>query len=51
MTPNCSRFAGLFALNGQPARSDFDVEAFGLVAILIKLVAHHGDGDHQRADD
>ena len=38
-------------MNREPARSDINMQALGRVAILIELVAEHGDDDHQRADD
>lgn len=43
--------ARLFALDRQAAGTDIDVESLGLVAILVELIAHHGDGDRQRADN
>jgi hypothetical protein len=27
------------------------MDALGLMAVLIELIAQHGDGDRQRADD
>lgn len=41
----------LFALDRQPARPDIDVKPFGLMAVLIKLITHDGDGDRKRADE
>jgi len=38
------------SLNRQAARAQLDVNAFGLMAILIELIAQHGDGDRKRAD-
>jgi hypothetical protein len=35
----------------QAAGPEIDVHPLGLLAVLIKLVAQHGDDDHQRADD
>ena len=43
--------SSLFILDRQAAGADIDVQALGLVTILIKLVANHGDHDHQRADN
>jgi hypothetical protein len=37
-------------LDRQPAWPDIDVHALRLVAVLIKLITQHGDGDRQRAD-
>jgi hypothetical protein len=34
-------------LNRQAARAQFDVHAFGLMAVLIKLIAQYGDGDRK----
>jgi hypothetical protein len=41
----------LISLNREAARAEFDVHAFGLMAVLIKLVTQYGDGDRKRADD
>jgi hypothetical protein len=38
------------SLNGQAARPQLDVHAFGLMAVLIELIAEYGDGDRKRAD-
>ena len=38
------------SLNRQAARSQLDVHAFRLMAVLIELIAQHGDGDRKRAD-
>jgi hypothetical protein len=38
-------------LNRQAARPEFDVHAFGRMAVAIELIAQDGDGHRQRADD
>jgi hypothetical protein len=40
-----------FALDGQPAGTDIDMQALGLVAVLIELIAQDRDRDHQSADN
>jgi len=37
-------------LNREAARAELDVHAFGLMAVLIELIAQYGDGDRKRAD-
>ena len=39
------------SLNREAARAELDVHAFGLMAVLIKLITQYGDGDRKRADD
>jgi len=41
----------LFALNRQAARPKLDMHAFGLMAVAIKLIAHHGDGGRKHANN
>ena len=41
----------LFLLDRQAVGADIDTHTLGLLAILIELITHHGDNDHQRADD
>jgi hypothetical protein len=41
----------LFALDRQATRPEFDVHAFGLMAVAIELVAQYGHGDGKCAND
>ena len=41
----------LLALDRQSAGADIDMQTLGRMAVLIKLVAHDCDDDHERADD
>ena len=40
----------LFLLDREAVGAEIDTH-LGLLAILIKLMAHHDDNDHERADD
>src|SRR5438132_1082430 len=40
----------LFALDLQPARPEVDAHAFGLMAVLIDLIAQYGGDDRQGTD-
>jgi hypothetical protein len=44
------RVAVSFAFDLQAARPEIDMHALGLMAVLIDLIAEHGDGDRQCAD-
>jgi hypothetical protein len=44
-------YLSLFALDRQATRADVDMDALGLVAVLIELIAQHGDGNRKCADD
>ena len=51
-TPTHSALLFAFiSLNREAARAELDVHAFGLMAVLIKLITQYGDGDRKRADD
>jgi hypothetical protein len=41
----------LFLLDRKAARAEVDVDALGLLLVLIELIAQHGDHHDQRADD
>jgi hypothetical protein len=41
----------LLALDRQSIGADIDMQAFGLMAVLIKLIAQDRDGHDQRAED
>ena len=50
-TPTHSALLFAFiSLNREAARAELDVHAFGLMAVLIKLITLYGDGDRKRAD-
>ena len=51
-TPTHSALLFAFiSLNREAARAELDVHAFGLMAVLIKLITQYGYGDRKRADD
>jgi hypothetical protein len=45
------RSCALLLLDRDAGRADVELDAFRLLAVLIELIAEHGDHDHQRADN
>jgi hypothetical protein len=41
----------LFLLDRKATRAEVDVDALGLLLVLIELIAEHGDHHDQRPDD
>lgn len=41
----------LLLIDGKAAWTNIDVHPFGLLTVLIELIAHHSDDNNQRADD
>jgi hypothetical protein len=41
----------LFLLDRKAARAEVDVDALGLLLVLIELIAQHGDHHDEGADD
>jgi len=41
----------LFLLDRKATRAEVDVDALGLLFVLIELIAQHGDHHDERADD
>src|ERR1051326_2253885 len=53
--PDCASlhpgYGTLFLLDRDALLADVDVDAAGLLALLLELIAEHDDGDDQRAED